>query len=329
MATIDMTIVTTYAQIFDSNGVAGFGTVTIRPNQAFEYTSGSTYSITDVSTTLTVENGVFSSPTSVVLAPNKGASNVPETYYIVNINVNGTTQELFWQIDGSSGSATIEFSDVAKLPSANDPNDPLQQILDAANPFGQYVLRSDTADKRTASAASDGRGLIPRAGITNGYLDKSFLFSAITGPDDSAVTGADVPISDVTIIATNAEAALVENRGLINTNTSDIATNITDISDNTTDIGTNTSNIALKLDKAIGSEVIAYSESGSGSTAYNLPSYATRTYFACGLDGVAITDDVAVYFSGNATFAGPRYVNVKNISASGTAGNLRCWYFTP
>ena len=333
-----MTVVTTTPQILDVNGANGFGKVTITPSQAFTYYDGAaTISVTNDSTIIGVTNGQLDS--SLVLAPTSGASNAPEVYYIVELDLNGTLQTILWSLP--SPASTTEFNDVQKIASGTSVDSAVSSLLEASNPFKQYLTRTDTRDTKDAGAVSDGRGAVPRAGVTNGFIDKSFYTASGTG--DSALTAADVPITDAggIITATEVEAALQENRGIINANTADIATNTADIATNTADIATNVAgvsanaaDVALKLDKAVGSATVTVSLDGTGGSnptaIYTLPSYDSRTYFAFGPDDFSSGNlNVLLNFKGTATVQGPRYLHGQNLSASPASFDVRCWYFTP
>ena len=201
---IDMTIVTTTAQIVDANGVNAFGTVTVTPSQAFTYYDGvSTIQVTNASVQVSVTNGQLDS--SLVLAPTTGATQVPEPYYIVDLVANGTEQRFLWTIPAPA--ATIEFNDVQRIASGNSSDDAVTQLLQATNPFKQYLTRSDTVDAATIGAASDGRGYSPRLDKTTGQLPKD-MYSGGTG----GITASDVPIVDSGgyYTATEVEGALQE-----------------------------------------------------------------------------------------------------------------------
>lgn len=204
-----MTIVTTTPQILDANGMLGFGTVTITPSQAFTYFDGvSTISVTNDSVVIGVTNGQLDS--ALVLAPTSGATNSPEIYYIVDLLLRGTEKRIRWSLPAPA--STTEFNDVAIVPSGTSVNAELQAFLRASNPLPQYLTRTDTVNVKTPTVgASDGRGLVPRTGKTSGYLDKSFYLN-VAGPDDSALTSADVPIVDAGgyFTATQVEGALQE-----------------------------------------------------------------------------------------------------------------------
>lgn len=130
--------VTTTPQIKDTSNKNGFGQVRIRPSQSFTYFDGvNTITVADVGQTIAVENGQLQS--TLQLDPNTGASNLPETYYIVEIDVNGTLVKQFWQIDASSAPGPIEFGNADKLPTSADPDSQVQQLLDAQNPLPEYL----------------------------------------------------------------------------------------------------------------------------------------------------------------------------------------------
>lgn len=199
------TIVTTTAQILDPDGAAGFGNVKIRPNSPFEYFDGvSTISVSDATTEITVLSGKLDS--TLQLQPNTGATNNPETYYIVDIDVNGTTRTIYWQIDSATASP-IEFSDVAQLPGPDASEAPITAHVQATNPHNQYVLKSDTADAAQTGTASDGRGYIPRLDPTSGQLPKDMYVGGTGG-----IEADDVPITDAGgyYTGTEVEAALQE-----------------------------------------------------------------------------------------------------------------------
>lgn len=181
MAAIVITITTAYAQIFDTNGRNGWGTVVVRPSQAFEYTgtASDTFTVTDAAKTVTVEDGVITkvdgvAATTLTLSPSDGASNNPVVYYVVDINVNGTTQRKFWVLDYAA-STSVAWSSVEQLPSADDPDSAYNQLVNAANPLPQYLLKADTVDAATAGEVSDGRGAIPRCDPSTGKLPASFM----------------------------------------------------------------------------------------------------------------------------------------------------------
>lgn len=217
---ISITIQTTTSQIKDSNGVDGFGSITVTPSQAFTYYDGaSTISVSANSTTVTVSDGKLDS--SLTLAPNTGASQSPSTtYYIVDLDLNGTLRRELWQLAATP--TTLEFTEVSRY----DPN--VNTTSSSANPYRQYVLRSDTLDSPAVGAASDGRGYIPRADTTTGKLDSSWLGGSGGG---GALTAADIPIVDAggIITATEVEGALQENRTLINSNTSSLVNAVQNI----------------------------------------------------------------------------------------------------
>ncbi|WP_299077600.1 hypothetical protein [uncultured Paraglaciecola sp.] len=218
-------IVTTSEQILDANGVKGYGTLQIRPNKAYTYFDGvSTITVSDAPIDVVVEAGKIVG--TLQLQPNTGASNSPETYYTVDINVNGTLQRIFWQIDAASPTP-IEFGAVPELPSGTDPNDPVQALKDEPNPFGQYLLRSDTADSPIIGQASDARGYVPRTNPATGKIPTTFIVGA------GGITAADVPIVDAGgyYPTDNVEAALQTvgaEQGVQDTNISNNATAITD-----------------------------------------------------------------------------------------------------
>lgn len=206
---IDVVISTTTSQIVDTNGANGWGTVSIYPAQAFTYYDGSTtISVTGNATTVTVADGKFSSPTTVTLAPSKNASNNPETYYIVDIRVNGTFQRWLWSIPATP--LAYEFTTVPRIASGNSTSSTVSELLSASDPFKQYVLRSDALDTPIAGTASDGRGYIPRGDTTNdNKLDPSWLGGS---GEDGELTAADIPIVDAGeyYTGTDVEAALQE-----------------------------------------------------------------------------------------------------------------------
>lgn len=206
---IDVVISTTTSQIVDTNGANGWGTVSVYPAQAFTYYDGSTtISVTGNATTVTVADGKFSSPTTVTLAPSKNASNNPETYYIVDIRVNGTFQRWLWSIPATP--LAYEFTTVPRIASGNSTSNTVSELLNASDPFKQYVLRSDALDTPIAGTASDGRGYIPRGDTTNdNKLDPSWLGGSGSGGE---LTAADIPIVDAGgyYTGTDVEAALQE-----------------------------------------------------------------------------------------------------------------------
>lgn len=215
--TIAMTVVTTSAQILDTNGVNGFGTVTVTPSQAFTYYDGAaTISVTNNSIVENVTNGKLDN--NLVLSPTSNATNAPEVYYIVDIRVNGTYKRLLWSLPAPA--STTEFSDVAVIASGSSVDSAVSALLQAANPFPQYFLRSDSATTLTASAASDGLGLLPRCDPVTGFIPKAFIFGG-----SSAVTASDIPIVDAGGIytATEVEGALQEVKTLADTNQTNIA----------------------------------------------------------------------------------------------------------
>lgn len=207
--------ITTTTPIVDADGVNVFGWLRVRPNAPFEYTDGGAISVTDsiiecqlVDGAIYAVGGVVSADLS--LAPNTGASNSPETYYIVDLELNGTTDRQYWRIDsatGGAGSVDVEYVDVPRVPGPDaGSNDTLSAHLAASNPHQQYVLRSDTVAHggTTTGAASDGLGKIPRCNTSTGDLDPSVI------PSNSTITGATVTLADAGayFTADNAEAAL-------------------------------------------------------------------------------------------------------------------------
>lgn len=199
------TIVTTTVQIVDGDNRPGNGSLTIRPNAPFEYFDGaSTIQVSNAAVTIPVVGGKLGA--TLQLQPNTGASNVPETWYIVDVDINEVPFQLFWQID-SADAATIEFTDVTQLPTSANINQGLVAHVRAANPHGQYGLRSDMVSVGTIGAASDGLGYIPRVDPVTGKLDSS-LYSGGTG----GITASDVPIVDSGgyYTATEVEGALQE-----------------------------------------------------------------------------------------------------------------------
>lgn len=220
---IDVVISTSTSQITDTNGVSGFGTITVYPAQPFSYYDGSsTINVTANATTISVQDGKFSSPTTLTLAPSKDASNNPETYYIVDIRVNGTFQRILWSIPNTP--LTYEFSAVPQIANGTTVDASVTALLNATDPFKQYVLRSDTLTTPVAGTASDGRGYIPRGDTTNGNkLDPSWLGGSGSGGE---LTAADIPIVDAGgyYTGTDVEAALQEAGADITTNATDITT---------------------------------------------------------------------------------------------------------
>lgn len=207
MAAIVITITTAYAQIFDTNGRNGWGTVVVRPSQAFEYTgtASDTFTVTDAAKTVTVEDGVITkvdgvAATTLTLSPSDGASNNPVVYYVVDINVNGTTQRKFWVLDYAA-STSVAWSSVQQLPSADDQDSAYNQLINDANPLPQYLLKSDTVDAGTAGTASDGRGYVGRLDSSTGKFPTSMI------PN---ISGTTVSLADAGGYFTtdNAEAAL-------------------------------------------------------------------------------------------------------------------------
>jgi hypothetical protein len=210
MAAIVITITTAYAQIFDTNGRNGWGTVTVRPSQSFEYTgtAADTFTVTDASKTVTVEDGVITAvdgvaATTLTLSPSDGASNNPVVYYVVDINVNGTTQRKYWVLDYAA-STSVAWSSVEQLPSADNPDSAYNQLITASDPLPQYMLKSDTVDAATIGTASDGRGYIGRLDSSTGKFPTGMI------PSGAAITGATVSLTDAGGYFTtdNAEAAL-------------------------------------------------------------------------------------------------------------------------
>lgn len=212
------TIVTTTVQIVDGDNRPGNGSLTIRPNAPFEYFDGaSTIQVSNAAVTIPVVGGKLGA--TLQLQPNTGASNVPETWYIVDVDINEVPFQLFWQID-SADAATIEFTDVTQLPTSANINQGLVAHVRAANPHGQYGLRSDMVSVGTIGAASDGLGYIPRVDPVTGKLDSS-LYSGGTG----GITAADVPIVDSGgyYTATEVEAALAEAGSPLSANAAHLA----------------------------------------------------------------------------------------------------------
>ena len=204
---INISIVTTSPQILDSNGVNGFGSITVTPSQAFTYFDGAnTIQVTANSTTIAVENGEFAS--ALTLAPNTGASQSPATtYYVVDLDLNGTSRRELWQLAATP--TTLEFTQVSRY----SPN--VSVVAASANPFRQYLLRSDTLDTPVAGTASDGRGFVPRGDANNGNKIPAAWLGG-TGPSGE-LTAADVPIVDAGACyeSANVEGALQEAAGVI------------------------------------------------------------------------------------------------------------------
>lgn len=184
--------ITTTTPIVDADGVNAFGWLRVRPNAPFEYTDGGAISVTDsviecqlVDGAIYAVGGVVSADLS--LAPNTGASNSPETYYIVDLELNGTTDRQYWRIDsatGGGGSVDVEYVDVPRVPGPDTgSSDTLSAHLATSNPHQQYALRSDTVayGETTTGAASDGLGKIPRCNTSTGKLDPSITGEFASG----------------------------------------------------------------------------------------------------------------------------------------------------
>ncbi len=177
MAAIAITITTTSAQIFDPNGRNGWGTATIRPSQPFVYTSAAVvYTVTGAATVIGIADGIIDtvdgvSATTFTLSPTTSNSNVPtEVYYIVDIDVNGTTQRKYWVLDYTSNTS-VEWGSVALLPTADSGSDDVATgIVNGTTNLPQYLLRSDTVDAATIGTASDGRGYVPRLDSSTGKI---------------------------------------------------------------------------------------------------------------------------------------------------------------
>jgi hypothetical protein len=204
---INISVVTTSPQILDSNGVNGFGSITVTPSQAFTYFDGvGTIQVTANSTIVAVENGELAS--ALTLAPNTGANQSPATtYYIVDLDLNGTSRRELWQLANTP--TTLEFTEVSRY----SPN--VSVVAASANPFRQYLLRSDTLDLPVAGTASDGRGFVPRGDANNGNKIPAAWLGG-TGPSGE-LTAADVPIVDAGACyeSGNVEGALQEAAGVI------------------------------------------------------------------------------------------------------------------
>lgn len=170
MAKISIAITTPTALILDPDGRAGTGTVTIKPNAPFQYTSGSVYQVTDETVQVAISEGMLVS--ALNLAPNAGASNLPETYYIVTIDVNTVSWVEYWQLQNTPTSLT--WGEVTRVagPNAASPN-ALASHLAAPNPHPQYVLEAVTLDAATIGSYN-GRGGIPRVDPATGKLPASF-----------------------------------------------------------------------------------------------------------------------------------------------------------
>lgn len=212
MAAIVITITTTVASIFDTNGRNGWGTVVVRPSQSFEYTgtAADTFTVTDAAKTVTVEDGVITkvdgvAATTLTLSPSDGASNNPVVYYVVDINVNGTTQRKYWVLDYAA-STSVAWSSVQQLPSADDQDSAYNQLINAADPLTQYLLKSDTVDAGTSGTASDGRGYVGRLDSSTGKFPTSMI------PSGATITGATVTLVDAAgnFTTDNVEAALAQ-----------------------------------------------------------------------------------------------------------------------
>lgn len=197
------TIQTSTEQLYDTNGVKGFGRVVVTPNKSFEYDDGvSTISVSNSSTVVAVADGLLAS--TFQLHPNTGASNDPdETWYEVVLELNNTRRVIYWQI-ASGAASTLEFNDVTELP-AGTSSDSVTTHEAATNPHSQYILRSDAVDSATAGTGSDGVGYVVRAG-SDGKIDPAFI------DDVGGASAANVSITDsgAYYTGTDVEAALQE-----------------------------------------------------------------------------------------------------------------------
>lgn len=170
---ISIAITTTDARITDANGDNGYGSVRIRPNESYQYDDGvDVIQVTKAAVEILIADGQLQS--ALNLTPNEGASNVPETYYVVDIDVNNTRRREYWVLQNTPTS--LEWGEVTRVPGPYSVASSSISAHEASeNPHDQYVRFVDLIDAGTIGEVSDGGGGIPRVDPVTGKLAASFI----------------------------------------------------------------------------------------------------------------------------------------------------------
>lgn len=170
---ISIAITTTDARITDANGDNGYGSVRIRPNESYQYDDGvDVIQVTKATVEILIADGQLQS--ALNLTPNEGASNVPETYYVVDIDVNNTRRREYWVLQNTPTS--LEWGEVTRVPGPYSVASSSISVHESEeNPHDQYVRFADLIDAGTIGTVSDGGGGIPRVDPVTGKLAASFI----------------------------------------------------------------------------------------------------------------------------------------------------------
>lgn len=170
---ISIAITTTDARITDANGDNGYGSVRIRPNESYQYDDGvDVIQVTKATVEILIADGQLQS--ALNLTPNEGASNVPETYYVVDIDVNNTRRREYWVLQNTPTS--LEWGEVTRVPGPYSVASSSISVHESEeNPHDQYVRFADLIDAGTIGTVSDGGGGIPRVDPVTGKLAASFM----------------------------------------------------------------------------------------------------------------------------------------------------------
>ena len=172
-----VTITTVTDRIYNADGDPGYGWVTLRPNQPFEYNDGvATIQVGTQATKIQVKDGQLQSalvlhPTAVVAAIN------PETYYVVEYDIDGATWTEYFRL-GYSVNTTVEWGSVQRIvPNATTSLSILETLQAQADPFPQYLKYDETTETAPVAnvGTSRGSGFVPRVVKATGFLVKGFL----------------------------------------------------------------------------------------------------------------------------------------------------------